>query len=101
MFAKKALGFDLGRRLAVVGHEKEHSIVIRCNGVWKANQELVGIHNDAAHKELVKLHIHVFVTPIQNMFEINYSQYEILEKLVTWIFYAIPFIIIFNMTLYY
>ena len=31
-------------------------VVIRCNGVWRANQELVGIHNDAAHEELVKIY---------------------------------------------
>ena len=30
-------------------------IVIRYNSVWRANQELVGIHNDAAHKELVEI----------------------------------------------
>ena len=29
------------------------NIVIRYNSVWRANQEQVGIHNDAAHEELV------------------------------------------------
>ena len=29
-------------------------IVIRYNSVWRANQELVGIQNDAAHEELVE-----------------------------------------------
>ena len=31
-------------------------IAIRCNSVWRANQELVGIHNGAAHEELVKIY---------------------------------------------
>ena len=31
-------------------------IVIRYYSVWRANQELVRIHNDAAHKELVKIY---------------------------------------------
>ena len=31
-------------------------IMIRYNSVWQANQELVGIHNDAAHKELVEIY---------------------------------------------
>ena len=30
-------------------------IVIRYNSVWQANQELAGIHNDAAQEELVKI----------------------------------------------
>ena len=29
-------------------------IMIRYNSVWRANQELVGIQNDTAHKEQVK-----------------------------------------------
>ena len=37
-------------------------IVIRCNSVWRANQELVRIHKDAAHKELVELVAHHFST---------------------------------------
>ena len=36
-------------------------IVIRCNGVWRANQELVGIHNDAAHEELVEIYLQYLV----------------------------------------
>ena len=35
--------------------DKMWNIVIICNGLWWANQELVGIHNDAAHEELVEI----------------------------------------------
>ena len=44
------------------GHEQDRVkwfkqlIVIRYNSVWRANQELVRIHNDAAHEELVKIY---------------------------------------------
>ena len=36
--------------------EQKTDIVIRYNSVWRANQELVTIHNEAAHKELVKIY---------------------------------------------
>ena len=32
------------------------NILIRYNSFWLANQELVGIHNDAAHEELVEIY---------------------------------------------
>ena len=35
-----------------------NAIVIRCNGVW---QELVELHNDAAHDELVKIFLDIGV----------------------------------------
>ena len=47
----------LGLVVKIVKIVKIHifGIVIRCNGVWRANQELVRTHNDAAHEELVKI----------------------------------------------
>ena len=36
-------------------------IAIRYNSVWRANQELVGIHNDAAHEELVEIYLQYLV----------------------------------------
>ena len=41
---------------SLISFFKRHNIVIRCNGVWWVNQELVGIHNDATHEELVKIY---------------------------------------------
>ena len=50
--------FHTGFLVLITGQSNFKSliIVIRYNSVWRANQELVGIHNNAAHEELVEIY---------------------------------------------